>query len=479
MTKLSSIAKQISDINDDDSCSDSESELDDNPISFSNVSYYKGTSKDPYLIDGPDSDEEDFQVHADDNLVVIGKVKDKSCSFEVYLHNEKENLCYCHQDVLLPNLPLSIEWLDFDPFERDTPGNFLAIGNMGPDIEVWDLDVVNSVEPTYVLKGINEPKNKAKKKKKMQAADGGHRDAVLALSWSRSYRHVLASASADHTIALWDLMPEVKNPSKGLDPSEIKVVTRFKLDSKVQCLQWQPGDNMWLLAGCADQTVNLFDCNSVEKINKWSVNGEVECVLWDTFREHYFYAGTDTGFLYCFDSRAKAPVFQLPAHAQAVSGVAQSSKLGNCLVTVSTDGTLKVWKTQEQDSRLAKVFSKKMNMGQLFDVAACPDSSLLFAVAGEERFQVLNLAKDATIMQCYGGDGGAATAVSGDIEVPIGYEEDIEEESEDDDVQRLKAGNTSILQTVYASTPTVTNSTQSNNDLCPIKDMNFHKCTKW
>ena len=42
-------------------------------------------------------------------------------------------------------------------------GNYVALGTMEPEIQIWDLDVVNTIEPAYVLAG-----QKKKKKKKVR-----------------------------------------------------------------------------------------------------------------------------------------------------------------------------------------------------------------------------------------------------------------------------------------------------------------------
>lgn len=70
--------------------------------------------------------------------------------------------------------PLAIEWLSVDPrsFSQDVAsvGNFVIVGTFLPEIEIWDLDVLNAIEPLIVLGGeVNLSKKKVKKNEKKRS----------------------------------------------------------------------------------------------------------------------------------------------------------------------------------------------------------------------------------------------------------------------------------------------------------------------
>ena len=67
--------------------------------------------------------------------------------------------------------------------------------------------MLDPLEPTATLGGIDESKKKGKKGKKAKPAylPGSHEDAVMALSWNKIYRQALASGSADKSVKIWDI----------------------------------------------------------------------------------------------------------------------------------------------------------------------------------------------------------------------------------------------------------------------------------
>lgn len=67
---------------------------------------------------------------------------------------------------MLPSFPLCLEWLDFrldkEGTEGNSKGNYVAVGTFDPEIEIWNLDIIDPMYPNAIL-----GKNESKKKKKV------------------------------------------------------------------------------------------------------------------------------------------------------------------------------------------------------------------------------------------------------------------------------------------------------------------------
>ncbi|KAL6431130.1 hypothetical protein ACFW04_007098 [Cataglyphis niger] len=366
---------------------------------------FEGNGKDPFITnDDEDSEKEDDIIKADDNLVLIGHVEGDASILEVFVYNEREGSFYCHHDILLPSFPLCIEWLNYDSADTK-PGNLCAIGNMTPIIEVWDLDLIDCLEPAYKL---GRKPSKKKKQKRI-----GHRDAVLDVAWNQNYMHVLASGSVDQTVLLWDL-------------ENCKPVT--KLDSfneKIQALKWHPQETHRLLTGCADKLVRLFDCKEEALVQSWEVSGEVERVLWNHFYPNYcivrltyvfninflyiynncvcLQASTDNGYIEYFDVRGDKPLWQIKAHEKEVTGLSLSTSCQGLLVTCSNDGITKVWDLLDQTAPTL-LWEQSNNLGAIQCLAANPDDGFIFVAGGDNKahnLQVLDLREIPICMYRY------------------------------------------------------------------------------
>ncbi|KAL8876852.1 MAG: hypothetical protein Q9198_005020, partial [Flavoplaca austrocitrina] len=186
------------------------------------LAYHQSNDEDPYITmqenEEEDEEREDLQVLGSDNMVIAAKVEDEVAHLEIYVYEDEVDNLYVHHDIMLPAIPLCVEWLDL-PVGKGTAdvnskGNFVAVGTFDPDIELWDLDTIDSMYPNAILgqggeetktENGDEKKKKKKRKKSKKANDDYHVDAVLSLAANRQHRNLLASSSADKTVKLWDL----------------------------------------------------------------------------------------------------------------------------------------------------------------------------------------------------------------------------------------------------------------------------------
>lgn len=168
--------------------------------------------------DGDDaSDLEDTNLHPDDAMLVVAKTDEDFASLEVHVYEPKSGNLFVHHDIPLPSFPLCLAHGDINP--DGGAGNYMAVGTFNPGIEIWNLDVLSALEPVCILGGedtsaadelmrINMARAASGKKLKKKAGSmsgsglrpGSHKDAVMALSWNKVHRQVLASGSADKTV---------------------------------------------------------------------------------------------------------------------------------------------------------------------------------------------------------------------------------------------------------------------------------------
>ncbi|KAJ7593361.1 WD40-repeat-containing domain protein [Mycena floridula] len=400
---------------------------------FSNIkglTYYKDNSEDPYITlkeDEEDDERQDLQILPTDNLIVIAKTEDEISQLEIYVYEESQDNLYVHHDLMLPNFPLCLEWLDFPPSSSSSStdpatsafGNYIAVGTLDPEIEIWSLDVVESMYPNSVLgrpdktqahiaTPLGTGKKKKKKTKHRDAEKGYHVDAVLGLSWNRAQRNLLASASADRTVKLWDLSrdPTINGDGGG-------AIRSFNVHKdKVQAVQWNQKDPSVLLTGSYDRTVRTFDSRSPDTGVGAFVGCDVEALRWDPWEEHGFYVSLENGLVLNFDVRTlpsnldnPSPArFTLAAHDGAASCIDVNPNIRGCLVTGGADKLVKVWNVVEEDKRtVSLVTSRDLGIGKVFSTVFSPDDALTLAAGGSKaKLQVWDVGANFGARKTFG-----------------------------------------------------------------------------
>ncbi|KAH6626003.1 WD40-repeat-containing domain protein [Chaetomium sp. MPI-SDFR-AT-0129] len=421
---------------------------------FGNVkslAYYDSNKDDPYITlkddaEDDEEDREDLQILATDNLLLAAKVEDELAHLEVYVYEDAADNLYVHHDIMLPAIPLCVEWLDLPVskpgVDKDSTGNFVAIGTFDPDIEIWDLDTIDCMYPNAILgqggaNGEEDKKKKKKKKKSKKANDSYHVDAVLALSANRKHRNLLASASADKTVKLWDL-----------HTTQCAKSYNYHTD-KVCALAWHAVESTVLLSGSYDRTAAIADMRAPgEAPMKVGVESDVENVRWDPHDPNFFYVSTERGIIHYFDVRtasadpaASKTVWKLQAHDESVSSFDLNPVIPGFMATGSTDRTVKLWNISPQGPSL--VVSRDFDVGKVFSTSFGPDQEVAFrlSVAGSKgTVSIWDTSTNAGVRKAFGqrvpAKAGGAGGEGEEEDRLVGVEDDessSSDEGEDDD----------------------------------------------
>ncbi|KAG9003066.1 hypothetical protein FRB90_011254 [Tulasnella sp. 427] len=404
--------------------------------------------------EGSEDEEEaqELEIRATDNLIVAAKTEDHVSSLEVYVYDESEDNLYAHHDILLPSFPVCLEWLDYPPSSSTSEtktGNYIAVGTLDPDIEIWSLDVIESMFPDALL---GDPKNKTRdetgapvmvpsptkkkdrKRRKPKANPEYHIDAVLGLSWNRSHRNLLASASADKTVKLWDLSRELNSAA----------IRSFDLhQDKVQAVQWNRVEPTVLLTGSYDRTVRTFDSRSPTSGFGAKLPSDVEALKWDPWEGHSFYVSLENGLVLYYDARTlpsdlskdATARFTLQAHDGAASGLDVNPHVRGLIATGGTDSYVKLWNVTEDQgaARVKMLTSRNLEVGKVFSVTWSPDEPLTLAAAGSEgKLQIWDVAAKSGVKEALGDKLPHREWRQRNSDV-IGVADDAEDDSDDEE----------------------------------------------
>lgn len=371
--------------------------------------------------DEEDDDAEDNEIRPSDSLFVVAHTDDEDSHIEVQLYNEEEGSLYVHHDIYLPEFPLCVAWLDCPPYlnggTQMSMGNYLAVGTFSPGIEIWNLDVMDPLEPTATLGGAAVLKpGKKKKHGESQHIPGSHTDSVLGLSWNKTFRQAIASASADKTVKIWDVTTQACSH------------TFVHHADKVQNVLWHQSEG-WLLASASfDKTIALLDCRTGGDALSATIASDPEALAWNPNEPNHLYCSLEDGQIVCVDVRQAGsasgrvnPLFSFRAHEETTSSISFSTHVPGMMATSSVDQTVKVWDilaASQGSGRPHPVAYKTMNAGKLFAMQYSPDVPYLLACGGDKGMVAVWESDELDAIKRYFANrgsfssGGAPTPVS-------------------------------------------------------------------
>ncbi len=328
------------------------------------------------------------------------------------------------------------------------------------------MDVVDGMYPDAILgrkhetDALNAPLGTGKKKRKQSKArianDAYHVDAVLGLSWNPVARNLLASASADCTVKLWDLSR----------PHTSESSTAFRSFSqhtdKVQSVAWQckavggtagsSANPAVLLTGSYDKTIRVFDTRTPDTAAVVRIGSDVESVVWNGWKENEFLCSLENGLVQAFDARNPTSAsWTLQAHDTAATSVDVSPHIPGCILTASSDRTVKLWNLTSAEvssaapSAINLVLSRDLGIGKIFASKFSPNDPLTLAAAGSAgQLQVFNALSNAGVRKTF---GDRLRKLSGEAKVDLDGTEPSRgdgivriEDNDDDDSDDEEAG---------------------------------------
>ncbi|KAL8209945.1 hypothetical protein R6Q57_006677 [Mikania cordata] len=375
----------------------------------------KGGSSIHGIADGLDELNMDDYDEEDDAIDILGSglgdIYYPSNELDPYLKDK--NVCiiedpeddpniFVRNHITVPEFPLCTAWFDC-PINGGDKGNFIAVGSMDPGIEIWDLDVMEEVQPLLTLGGIAEKKKKKKKKKgkiskkSIKYKEDSHTGPVLGLAWNKGFRNILASGSADKTVKIWDV-----------STGKCKITMEHHTD-KVQAVAWNRHEHEILLSGSFDHTIVMRDGRVPSHSGfKWSVSAQVESLAWDPHDQHLFVASLSNGTVVGFDIRTAASDsssdikrFTIHAHDKPVCAISYNPLVPNLLATGSEDKMVKLWDLS--NNQPSCITSQNRKAGAVFSVSFSEDSPFLLALGGSKgKLELWDTLSDASILKRYG-----------------------------------------------------------------------------
>lgn len=300
---------------------------------------------------------------------------------------------YVHHDILLSSFPIALEWLAVQPSsfqsENYQRANVAVVGTFLPDIELWNLDILDTVEPSLILEGFG-PQSivttfGSKQKKKVGQAQG-HCAGITSLSLNSIQKNLLCSGSADGTVKLWDL-------------GSAAVVTTHECSGfKPDVVAWHPQDQSVLLVATDENVLRAADIRAPKEIGTINIGVSVEGLTFDSANLQEIHLALSNGCLAGVDLRKGLELsYRKKVCEKAVSSVGAHPKFEGLLTSTGMDSVMVAWDSRERDEKnCPKIIDRMLTQGgKLFNGSFYSDAECLFG-CGSSSGEVILWAMDGS-----------------------------------------------------------------------------------
>ena len=271
------------------------------------------------------------------------------------------------------------------------------MGDRAGGVAAWDVDLFEATAPRLELsrggvRGRGERKGKRGGRRGGKGLGGSssssssspaccsssHTDAVLCLKWNWEAPQHLASASADHSVKLWDL-----------DHGTCTQTRDGSHKDKVQSLDWSRTESCLLLSAGFDPVAVLHDCRAQDRSMARALHEIPEQIAWHGASE--FAVSHTDGSLKVFDLRKMGrddpALLTLQAHPTGTV-FSFSPQIPGLLATGGGDKKVSLWDLREGggggESGPSLVASHALGVGEVFAIAFHPQDPTLLTAGGSQ-----------------------------------------------------------------------------------------------
>lgn len=345
----------------------------------------KGDGEDD-MMDSDDSDAQDV-LKPTDYVFMCGMTNMVKEDFrlETVVYDDERDHIFVRNDIPLGRSVLDLTWMDFTPsVER---GNLAVVSSLLPIIEIYDIES-RDIRPVGTLGGVEDDDmpigDVSPEELRRNLTPGSHTEPVLCTDWNIHQRNLLASASADKTVKVWDL-------------EKLECGQTLKVhDSEVLHVAWSPQDRFTLLsAGLNDRKVVLSRLNQESAGMTFDVGCSPLSVVWHPHQPTMFVVGTNMGSVKLYDSRMNAgPMAEFKAHPDAkVTAIAPNYHIAGLLATGSDDNTIALWDLRTAEPK--EIRRESLGVGEVFALAFSPNNPTLLAGGGSTAQHLIWSVTDA------------------------------------------------------------------------------------